>query len=258
MTQSKATLCRATMNYFGGGSVDVDVRDGRAADLPGWEECGFELMSFPSVVEDWHSEAEIQSAHYPEAAALAKRLTGCDRAVVAGHIVRSAEEARRHPDYAPITLVHSDFADSYGDKIRAFHREGADGDEFIAQASRVMILQFWRNLGPAKMDMPLAFCDARTVPRDQIRPFPVTNYAGGGFDFDALGFDAPADWSAHAWYSFPEMEPEEAVALRTYDSDRVADGRPYWTPHSAFRDPEVDLGRPGRTSIEVRVTCAFA
>ena len=50
---------------------------------------------------------------------------------------------------------------------------------------------------------------------------------------------------------------KQVVAFRTYDSDRVADGRPYWTPHSAFRDPEVPLGRPARSSIEARATCLF-
>jgi hypothetical protein len=120
-----------------------------------------------------------------------------------------------------------------------------------------MIFQFWRNIGPAKMDLPLAFCDARSVPRDEIRPIPVKNYAGSGFDFEALGIVAPANVDDHHWYVFPEMQIDEVVALRTYDSDMVASGGHYWTPHGAVRDPEVELGQPARSSIEVRATCVF-
>ncbi|MDQ3108125.1 MAG: hypothetical protein M3Q68_10020, partial [Actinomycetota bacterium] len=205
---------------------------------------------------------------YTEVAALAERLSGCDRALVSGHIKRNPERAAQHGDLAPITLVHSDFADSYGELIReryrdpgpeavdALERAGVSA-EAAAGAARVLILQFWRNIGPAKMDLPLAFCDARTVPRSEIRAFPVTNYAGGGINFDALGVVAPTDPSAHAWYGFDEMQPDEVVAFRTYDSDLVDTDSPYWTPHSAYRDPTVELGRPSRESIELRAICLF-
>ena len=60
-----------------------------------------------------------------------------------------------------------------------------------AGARRLVILQFWRNLGPAKMDLPLAFCDARTVPKSEVRAFPVSNYAGNG-GHQPMG--------THAWF----------------------------------------------------------
>lgn len=242
-------LCRTTLNY-GDGSIDVEIDDGRTADLPGWEESGFELRSHASGVSDWSDEADVARVHYEELAALAREMTGCDEAIVNRHIRRNPDEARKHSDLAPIALVHSDFADSYGDVLRA-------REEAAASARRLLILQFWRNLGPEKMDLPLAWCDARTVPPEQLRPFPVRNYAGEGFDFDALAFAPPAEAGAHHWYAFDRLRDDEVVCFRTYDSDRVADGRPYWTPHSAFRDPEVELGRPSRSSIEVRATCVW-
>ncbi len=244
---------RSTLNYFGGTSREVDITDGRAADLPGWEECGFELVAHPSAVADWTDDAQLEAIHYAELAALAERLTGCDRALVTSHIRRSPEQAARHHDLAPITLVHSDFADSYDTIVRS-------RDEAAAVAQRLVVLQFWRNIGPTKMDLPLAFCDARTVPREDIRAFPVTNYAGGGIDFEALGIVAPAEPRRHAWYAFDRLQADEVVAFRTFDTDRVADrdGGPYWTPHSAFRDPEVALGQPSRASIEVRASCLWS
>ena len=242
-------FCTAKLNYAGSGPTDVDIHDGRSADdLPGWEECGFELVGHKASVTDWDDEDEIATVHHPEMAALAKAMTGADIALVAGHIKRSPAAAKQHKDLGPISFVHSDFADSYRDNVVASHPEAA-------KAKRLVILQFWRNLGPAKMDLPLAFCDARTVPKHEVHAFPVSNYAGGGGHFEALTVMEGADH--HDWYTFPELARDEVVAFRTYDSDRVADGRPYWTPHSAFRDPDVPLGHPSRTSIELRASCLF-
>jgi hypothetical protein len=132
--------------------------------------------------------------------------------------------------------------------------------DVVADARRIVILQFWRNVGPPKMDLPLAFCDCRTVGRSHVQAIQVTNYAGGGFDFEALGVLAPraGDGTEHAWYAFDSLGVDEVIAFRTYDSERVGTSLPYWTPHSAFRDPDVELGKPARSSIELRATCVFS
>lgn len=245
---------------------EIRVFDGRTADLPAWHECGFELLQHASAVNDWDDDDEIARVHYGEICELAQQQTGCDHALVSSHIKRNPEQAKKHSDLSPIRFVHSDFADSYGDLLREMYRAGERAEatrkqgvdaEAVAGARRLVILQFWRNIGPAKMDMPLAFCDARTVGRDDVQAIPVKNYAGSGFDFEALGIIAPADPDSHRWYVFPEMKLDEVVAFRTYDSDMVPTGEHYWTPHSAIRDPEVELGQPSRSSIELRATCVF-
>lgn len=267
-TTEAATLCRTTLNFFDRGPTDVEVIDGRAADLPGWEVCGFELRRHSSAVRDWDDEDELARVHHGEMAALAQQLTGCDHALVIGHIKRNPEKAREHSDLAPITFVHSDFADSYGDVLRNRYRNPEDElrasleaagitPDDVAGARRLLVLQFWRNLGPEKMDLPLAFCDARTTPAGRVQGFPVANYAGSGIDFDAMGVMAPTDDDPQRWYGFDRMTRDEVVTFRTYDTDRIGTGEPYWTPHSAYRDPEVELGRPARSGIELRATCLF-
>lgn len=269
------SFCRAALNFVSFDAPtavtrEVDIRDGRAAALPGWEEAGFELVDHPSAVKDWSDDDEINAVHHAEVEALAEAMTGCDHALVAGHIKRGPDQARQHQDLAPITFVHSDFAPSYDALIRgsfraaenpggvrALERHGLT-PEAVEGASRIVILQFWRNLGPAKMDHPITFCDARTVRFDDGKAFPVSNYAGSGFDFDALGVRAPDDPDQYHWYAFPEMRPDEAVAFRTFDTDRVREGKTFFTPHSAFRDPDVALGKPARRSIELRATCIYA
>lgn len=270
-------FCSATMHYLkaidGEGVTDqpteVVIGDARRADLPGWRECGFELVGHRSAVTDWRDDEQIASVHYQELERLAREMTGAEVALVASHIRRSPDDARRHDQLAPISFVHSDFASGHESfvartysqpgpsAVAALARNGADRDTVVG-AARTVVLQFWRNLGEPRMDYPIAFCDARTVSPSEARAFHVTDYAGTGASFDALGVVAPEDASAHGWYTFPGLSVEEVVAFRTYDTDLVRAGRTYFTPHSAFRDPSVEVGRPARTSIELRATCLWS
>ena len=265
--------CRTTLNYTaeGGGrsQVDVEVLDGRTGRLPGWEVCGFELLEHASAVTDWQDDDEITAVHHPELEQLARELTGCDHATVTNHIKRGPEAAARHADLAPIAFVHSDFAAGYDALIRRSMREAPQDElpamtrngltaESFEQARRIVVLQFWRNIGAARMDLPIAFCDARTLRPDEARPVTVRDYAGaGGPTFDALAILAPEDPQRHRWYAFPELGRDEVIAFRTYDTELVASGATYFTPHSAFRDPDVPRGEPARRSIEARATCLF-
>jgi hypothetical protein len=274
---SAAVFCRAPLNFavrsgeFAAEPVDIDIVDGRTADLPGWDECGFELVPHASAVAGWDDD-ELVAVHHGEMETLAREMTGCDIALVSNHIKRGPEHAKRHQDLGPIGFVHSDFAVGYDELVRnsyvnpdperegpqrALDRNGVTSAD-VARASRLVILQFWRNTGPAKMDFPLAFCDARTVSPADTRPIPVSDYAGSGIDFNALAVLAPIEPDQYHWYAFPEMSPDEVAAFRTYDTDLVDAGKTWFTPHSAFRDPDVEIGRPARSSIELRAICLFA
>ena len=253
---------------FAGGPrvVEVDIRDGRAADLPGWRDCGFERQGHSSSMQDWTDDVEIAEVHYPEAEALARAVTGFEHALVADHVKRSAVEAKREREQHPVRLVHSDFADDYGDHVRrnyrdvrgrgaaALERNGLTGDD-VASAKRIVMLQLWRNLGAPKPDLPVAWCDARTVSRDELVPFRYTGYVAGADAFDAVAIAEPDDPGRHGWYTFPALTADEVVVFRTYDTDMVPAGTSYFTPHSAFVDPTVDPDAPPRFSIELRIVC---
>ena len=263
------------MNYaprvgesFAGGEVEVEILDARRADLPSWRECGFELVRHSSAVKDWTDDEEIATVHYPEVEEVARAVTGCDAALVSDHVKRTAEQAKREREQEPVRLVHSDFAANYADVARGAYqnvkgrgaatlaRSGLTADQ-IESAPRIVMFQFWRNLGAAKMDLPVAFCDNRTITLDETRPFHYTGYVAGGRSFDALAVVKPEGPPKHGWYVFPELTPAEVVAFRTYDTDLVSEGKTFFTPHSAFRDPEVESGNPARFSIELRVMCLY-
>ncbi len=263
--------CQAVMNYAVSemqvNPVTVDVLDGRAeADLT-WQTAGFELIQHPSAVTDWDSDQALEQTYYPEMEQVAKAMTGCDHAMIGGHIHRNPTAAAQHMDYAPIQYVHSDFTESYGDLVRdrylnaepqaqqTLARAGIDIED-VTRARRILILQFWRNIGAEEMDLPLAFCDARSVPREDLAVYHVPEYGGEAVPFDTFGVTAPERADAHRWYVFPAMNRDDAVAFRTYDSEMAEHGGHFWTPHSAFPDP-CHPGARARHSIEVRATCLF-
>jgi hypothetical protein len=266
-------FCRATLNFaardeFMAVPTEVDIVDGRVADLPGWDDCGFELVAHPSAVSSWDDD-ELITVHHREMEVLARQMTGCDVALVSNHIKRGPEHAARHQDLGPIAFVHSDFAGGYDQlvrrgytvdpregSVRALERIALTADD-VERAHRLVILQFWRNLGPAKMDFPLGFCDARTVTPADTRPIPVSDYAGTGIDFNALAVVAPTEPDQYRWYAFPDLQLDETVAFRTYDTDLVERNETWFTPHSAFRDPDVEIGKPARSSIELRAICLW-
>jgi len=261
------------MNYVGAGGLrgqphplEVEIRDGRSDALPGWRDCGFERLDHRPAVTDWTDDDEIAAVHYPEVEALARSITGFEHALVADHVKRNAEEAKRKREQHPVRLVHSDFADDYGDIVRknyrdvhgrgaaALARAGLTSDD-VATARRIVMLQLWRNLGAPKMDLPVAWCDARTVTRDEMVPFRYTGYVAGADAFNAVAIREPSDPDRHHWYTFPELRVDEVVAFRTYDTDMIPAGTTYFTPHSAFEDPDVKPGHPSRFSIELRLVC---
>src|SRR5437868_7054477 len=197
--------CAAMFNYMGQ-SVELPVLDGRRTTAA-FVTSGFMLLGHPSSIADWRDEARVDDIHAAEIEKLARSFVGCDVAVVYPALFRNPQAAEAMPDYSPITFVHSDYTDAFGTMIvdddhpyRVFldpllDRYGVTRAE-LKDASRTMMLQFWRNTGPALADYPLAFCDARDVaPARQLR-FIVPNYGGQHLEFETFGFAPPASVDA--------------------------------------------------------------
>jgi hypothetical protein len=96
---------------------------------------------------------------------------------------------------------------------------------------------------------PLALCDASSIaPEDLV---PVTRQAR-----DRIGEIQQAVYNpAHRWVYFPEMRPDEALLIKTYDS--ATDGRARFTLHSSFDDPTAPADAPPRESLETRCFAFF-
>ena len=259
--------CEAQFTYLGD-SLELPVHDGRRM-APDFGTQGFTLLDHASKVTDWRDEAEVDDVHAREIEGLARAFVGCDAALVYPALFRNPEAAAATPEYSPITFVHSDYTEAFGPMIvaddhpyRAFldpvlDRFGVTRDE-LKDASRTMMLQFWRNTGPTDADYPLGFCDARDIGAERHLRFVVPNYGGLHLEFETFGFAPPTNGEVDCWFTFPQLRVDEVVAFRTYDSERVAGTEPYWTPHAAFRDPHVPDGpEHRRASVEMRALCLW-
>ena len=278
MGAHRAIACRAEMNYLGE-NITVTIEDGRADpaltltaarldDDAGWTRRGFALYRHRSSVTDWTDEDAIDQLHRREIAETAQALTGCTHALPYPAILRNPAMAETVADYAPIHFVHSDFTEDYGRMIGDPERTyqtflgpllASEGlpEDCVRRASRRLVLQFWRNVGPERADAPLAICDATTVPERDLERSWVESYGGGSFGFETFGVRGDrAD--AHRWFTFPSMTKDETLLFRTYDSTLAECGEAFWTPHSAFLDPAIAPEETARrASVEMRVLCLW-
>jgi hypothetical protein len=265
--------CDATFYYHDGlapRGVDSPVLDARiAAGNLEFERSGFTRVDHRSNVTDWTDLDAVDRVYRPEMETFALDFTGCDVAIAYPLINRSLEMAETEPDYAPIEFVHSDFTDDYGPMATEPdrpYRQFLDpllkgrglGREVVEDASRLMVLQWWRNTGPVEADYPLAVCDAESIPRSRLIAETIPTYGGLRLDFQIFAVHPPAVGTTDTWYTYPQMSDDEVLVIRTYDSACVDQGRAFWTPHSAFRDPKVPSApEHRRASVEARALCIW-
>jgi hypothetical protein len=60
----------------------------------------------------------------------------------------------------------------------------------------------------------------------------------------------------HSWFYFPNMQRDEALLIKCYDSKQ--DGRARFTAHTAFDDPSSPPNAAPRESIEIRALVFWA
>lgn len=234
----------------------VWIADARAmASPPSIHEQGFELWDAPTTVEDFGDEDAIRSRYYDEVAELAKRVTGADHAFIFDHLLRRREAGRpalsfgRHGDGSrpgAAGRVHNDYSEASGQK----RFENLPLDPAVrSKVQRFAIVNIWRSIAGKIMDTPLALCDARSI---GVRDLVITDihYPDRSGEIYLMQ-ESPR----HRWVYFPEMDRDEALVFKQYDSQ--VSGVARFTPHSAFDLPDIPPSAPLRQSIEIRCLVAY-
>ncbi len=230
-----------------------DWRDSRIADARvlgtalSLETGGFELLHAPSQCTDFTRNDQVTQVYYPEAERLALQLTGGIRARVFDHQLRQREPGRpplamgRSGDGsspAAVGRVHNDYTEASGARRLQMVYPDADPEQpFI-------ILNLWRPVAHPAIDTPLAVCDARSFARrDWVTCEVIYRERRGQINLGRFS-------DQHRWYYYPQMQPDEVLVFKSYDSRRDVPAR--MTPHCAFDDPAAPPDAPLRRSIEVR------
>jgi len=228
----------------------VEIRDGRPLiGSLSLDREGFELVRHRTAVADFHDADTLRTVYNPEIEKLVVDATGAARAVVFDHTLRSdSEETRtRLKLREPVQGVHNDYTPRSGPQ-RVRDLFPADEAEALLQR-RFAIVNVWRSTGGPVETMPLCVCDARSIAPDDL----VVSERRA---VDRVGYTYRiAHNPDHKWYWFPTMQFDEAMLIKSYDSDTGGVAR--FTPHTAFAVPGTPADAAPRQSIESRLFAFF-
>jgi hypothetical protein len=206
---------------------------------------GFAVLHHASAVRDFYDEDELRRVYYAEAERLIADATGAKKVFVFDHTLRrrvpGMDDRAPGAPRQPSTGVHVDHTERSGpQRVRDFFGDEADA----LLRGRVQVINLWRPIRGPLRDAPLAVCDAATVaPGDLVAADLVYR--------DRVGETYGVVYNPeHRWYYVPDMQPDEALLLKCYDSS--TDGRARFAPHTAFEDPTAPPDMLPRESIELR------
>jgi len=226
----------------------VAIRDARQLDPPpSLDEEGFTLARYVTAVEDLYDENTVKRVYYREVEALVKGLTGAARVVAFDHNVRNATRSERGENgvQGPVRYAHNDYTEgSAPQRVRDLF--GSEAERLLR--SRFAVINVWKPIRGPVEQAPLAVCHARTIGPEDFVPTDL-RYRDRTGEVYSLRFSP-----IHAWFYFPEMQADEVLLLKCFDSDRSA---ARFTAHTAIDDPGSRADAQARESIEVRTLAFF-
>ncbi len=223
----------------------VPIRNARAVvDELSLDREGFELTHQESAVQDFYDQEEVQRTYYPEVERLLKEATGAEKVVIFDHQVRNLPLAQRGEKNAREygKLVHNDYTAKSGPRRVRDHLPAAEAAERLQH--RFAEINVWRPIRGPVESTPLALCDARSI---EAKDFVASDLIYRDKVGETYRFTYNPN---HRWFYFPQLERNEVILLKCYDSKE--DGRARFTAHTAFEDPTSGPEAAPRESIEVR------
>lgn len=209
---------------------------------------GVVLVRDETAVSNFYDHAEVRATYYPEVERLVKRVTGAARVLVFDHNLRSRPRAKQGERgiQEPVKVVHNDYTVKSGpQRVRDLLPEEADA----LVKNRFAVINVWRPIRGPVQDTPLAVCDAQSIAREDFVIHDLI-YRDRKGEVYSIAYNP-----AHRWYYFPQMQRNEVMLIKCYDSD---ERRARFTAHCAFEDPSSPPDAAARESIEVRTLAFFA
>ncbi|MBM7061048.1 hypothetical protein JQX08_10045 [Pseudomonas sp. UL073] len=210
-----------------------------------------ELRDQNLTLQGVHSE--INEVYQSEIAAYLQQLTGA-REVIAqtsGLLVRTSNRAKKKSWATPATFVHLDFTEDSANKFLRWSLEETGID--IKPYRRFMVFQTWRVISGPPQDSTLAICDGRSASgTDAV----VMDSVIGPRDKPGAFFESRLCLAnpAHQWYYLSDMEPEDLLIFKGFDSDIPHSMN---AMHTAFDDPSATDQAIPRVSVEARFFAFF-
>jgi hypothetical protein len=218
-----------------------DIR-GREAEFS-LDQHGFAAIHHISQETAFIDDAQIRALYYPESDALLRHTLGAHRVFIFDHTIRRRDTTAvdREGARQPVARVHVDQTIQSGrDRV---YRHLPDEAEALLQG-RVRVINLWRPIRGPVIDHPLAMADGSSLKPGNLVATDLLYRDRAGETYSVTHDPA------QRWYYLSQMQPDEVLLLKCYDSDESGVTR--FSPHTAFADPRVYVSAPPRQSIELR------
>jgi len=231
---------------------EVSIHDGRNEKQSSSLDIeGFRLVSQKTAVDDFYDDVQVERTYHEEVKTLLTEVTGAARVEIFDDTRRSSslEKQRDKKSREPADIVHNDYTAASGIKRLRDHFADHPNEAEKMLRRRFAIVNVWRSIAGPVYNYPLALCDAATVrPEDLVS---VERRAEERIGELQVALHDPDQ----RWYYFPEMQMDEALLFKTFDSE--TDGCARFTVHTSFEDPRAPVDAPPRESIETRCLVFF-
>ena len=243
----------------------VSIRDARPIqDRFSLDREGFALLRHESAVaadpelrnaNRTHEmvRSAINDAYHREVADFLRELTGAKDVIgqKSGLVVRTSTQAKERTWAPPAGFVHLDYVPATAEMFRDLSL-GSE-QRSVGEYRRFAVYQTWRVLSPPPQDNTLAICDGLSVPASDAVVFNAVVGPPGvpGSEFQARMCKFR---SGHRWYFFPDMNPNELLVFKGFDSENPEAMN---AMHTAFDNPGAGPNAVPRESIEARFFAFF-
>lgn len=247
----------------GGGDVEphqgdyimqsVPIMNGRLCQQE-WDlnQHGFVLLPMSTSVMDFYNDAQIDDIYKEEVKTLLIQYTGASRVETFDYTRRSSSNKIRKKKQIreAAAIVHNDYTAISGlNRLKQFLSESQLADAESLLNKNFAIVNVWRSINGPIYNYPLAMCDASSVAEDNLLAVKLESKERVG-ELQLAMYN-----SKHHWVYFPEMQIDEALIFKTFDS--IDDGRARFTLHTSFDDLSVNKNVPPRESLETRCFVFF-
>jgi hypothetical protein len=234
---------------------------------------GFVLAEHRSAVQNFYDNEEVGDVYQKEVVEIVKQLTGADLVILQGWMVRNSGDLSKYQSKKVAGYAHQGGVQPpAGEAHVDFTQESAESraadlfrKTFPHEKSyrRFTATSLWRTFSPPPQDWPLALCDGSSVSREE-EATNVLVIVDQIPDRAQMLAELPNEKALpaatifrhspkHRWWYFSNMNRDEVILLKFYDSDH---SRAWRAPHTAFHDPSFPDARV-RESIEVRSIAYF-
>jgi hypothetical protein len=231
--------------------LDVVVQTGRVLNRGfSLDREGFCLQSQSTSVSDFDDDEQVQRIYNKEVVEFVMTVSGARSVEIFDQTKRSSGGAKDGQMVRrTATTVHNDYSALSGLQSLLDHNR-LDPDRVLQLLKRrFAIFIVWRSRKGVVSRSPLAMCSASSaIPEDY---FHVTRRNGDRLHEVQIGkYNANQEW-----YYYPNMQPDEAIIFKSYDSE--VDGRARFTLHCSMDGMQVPTDAPSRESIETRCFAFF-